>query len=249
MTSASQGHKLQVRGINSEGIMAPIADVAIADVANDTTGAITQIKAALAFSNAAAVNTNNLNNIVYTFSSCPGLTIASDTGYIDGTPTTNGVYKCVVVASVDGAAVRSNIFTITIADPAAALTGTAITGGVTEAEVVAGDETIIITLTADTWAAAGTGPIGSTANTQAIIDGLTAAASPTNGWNNEVRDKEVTTAVVRTSDTVCTITLTAQAGYSVTADETVTATIPAAVLTISASAVVATPTVVVTATA
>lgn len=132
------------------------------------------------------------------------------------------------------------------AEASAALTGTTVVGGVLESEIVAGSETIIITLTNDTWVAAGTGPIGSTADTQAIIDGLTAASSPTNGWNNEVRDKEVTTAVVRTSNTVATITLTAQAGYNVLADEIITATIPAAALVTSATPVVATPTITVT---
>jgi hypothetical protein len=122
-----------------------------------------------------------------------------------------------------------------------ALTGTAL-ASITEANIVTGGKTIIITLTNDTFIAAGTGPIGSTANTQAIIDGLTSAQSEGTGWNAEVRDKEVTSAVVRTSSTVCTITLTAQAAYDVTAQETITVTIPAAGLVTSASPVVATPT-------
>jgi hypothetical protein len=46
---------------------------------------------------------------------------------------------------------------------------------------------------------------------------------------------------VRTSSTVCTITFAADAGYDITAQETLTWTIPAAALT-GASAVVATPT-------
>lgn len=131
----------------------------------------------------------------------------------------------------------------------AVLTGTAIAGGVTEAEIVSGGETIIITLTNDTWAAAGTGPIGSTADTQALIDAFDAASSPTNGWNNEVRDKEVTTAIVRTSDTVATWTITAAGAYDISSDETITGTIPAAVLVTSASDVIATPTFDVTAAA
>ncbi len=129
----------------------------------------------------------------------------------------------------------------------AVLTGTAISGGVLESEIDAGGETIIIELIGDTWVAAGTGPIGSTADTQAIIDGFTAASSPAGGWNNEVRDKEVTTAVVRTSDTVCTITLTDAGDYDISADETITATIPAAALVTSGVAVVAAPTFDVTA--
>jgi hypothetical protein len=127
-------------------------------------------------------------------------------------------------------------------------TGTAVPTQ-TEAEVVTGGKTIILTLTGDAWVAAGTGPIGSTADTQAIIDGLTAATTPTFGWNNEVRDKEVTTAVVRTSSTVCTITLTAAAAYDISSTETITPTIPAVALVTSADPVVSSPTFTVTAVA
>lgn len=128
-----------------------------------------------------------------------------------------------------------------------ALTGTA--GGSTEADIVTGGKTTIITLTGDTFAAAGTGPIGSTADTQALIDGITSAQTETLGWNNEVRDKVATSVVVRTSSTVATITWTAAAAYDITATETITVTIPAAVLVTSASAVVATPTFAITAVA
>jgi hypothetical protein len=122
----------------------------------------------------------------------------------------------------------------------AGVTGTA-TASITEADIVTGGKTIILTLSGDTFVAAGTGPIGSTADTQAIIDGITSAQTETLGWNNEVRDTEVTTAVVRTSSTVATITLTASASYDITATETITATLPAVALTLAA-AVVATPT-------
>jgi hypothetical protein len=74
------------------------------------------------------------------------------------------------------------------------------------------------------------------AQRQAIIDGLDSAQSEATGWNAEVRDKEVVGAVVRTSDTVVTITLTAAAAYDITADETITVTIPAAALVTSAGA-------------
>lgn len=126
----------------------------------------------------------------------------------------------------------------------AEITGTA-TASIDEADVVAGGKTIIITLTGDTFVAAGTGPIGSTADTQALIDGISAATSPANGWNDEWRDKEATTAVVRTSDTVATITMSSQATlsgtYDIAAQETIEVTVPAAVLT-GGNAVVATPT-------
>ena len=109
----------------------------------------------------------------------------------------------------------------------------------TEADIVAGGKTIVIELTNDTWIA------DITAVRQAIIDGLDSAQSELLGWNNEVRDKEVVGAVVRTSDTVVTITLTA-ATYDITADETITVTIPAAALT-GAVEVTGSPTIGVTA--
>lgn len=126
----------------------------------------------------------------------------------------------------------------------AALTGTITTA--TEANVVTGGRTIILTLTGDTFLAAGTGPIGSTANTQALINGIDSAQAEATGWDAVVKVGIATTDVVRTSSTVATITLPAFATYNITATETITATIPAAVLTL-AGAVVAAPTFQVTA--
>ena len=97
-------------------------------------------------------------------------------------------------------------------------------------------------MTNDTWKAGTTGPIGTTANTQALIDGLDSAQSEGAGWNVEVRDKEVTTAVVRTSSTVATITLTAAGAYVITANETITLTVPAEALDLSITDFVARPT-------
>ena len=123
----------------------------------------------------------------------------------------------------------------------AAITGT-MTASVDEADIVAGGKTIIITLTGDTFKAAGTGPIGSTADTQALIDGFDAASTPANGWDLEVRDKALTSEVVRTSDTVATWTVAAQAGYDVSSQEVITGTIPTDVLVTAAGAITATPT-------
>ena len=119
----------------------------------------------------------------------------------------------------------------------AAITGTA-TSSITEADIVAGGKTIIITLTNDTWVAAGA---TFNATRQDIIDGLDSAQSELLGWNNEVRDKEVVGAVVRTSDTVVTITLTASPLYDLTANETITITVPASAVT-AAAPITATPT-------
>lgn len=120
----------------------------------------------------------------------------------------------------------------------ATLTGT-IAASTTEADIVAGGKTIILTLTGDTWIAAGAGSFD--LQRQNIINGLTSAQSETLGWNLVVKALQSITGVVRTSDTVVTITLDAQATYNITATETITATIPSTALT-GAVAVVATPT-------
>ena len=136
---------------------------------------------------------------------------------------------------------RHSSFFVSRAGTTSVLTGT-ITASVTEADIVTGGKTLIITLTGDTFKAAGTGPIGATADTQALIDGFDAASSPTNGWNNEVRDKALTSEVVRTSDTVATWTIAAQSGYDITSQEVITGTIPTDVLVTGAGAITATPT-------
>jgi len=123
----------------------------------------------------------------------------------------------------------------------AALSGT-VTASIDEDDINTGGKTIILTLTDDTWVAAGTGPIGSTADTQAIIDGIDSAQSEANGWDAVVKVGIETADVARTSSTVCTITLDAEATYDITAQETITATIPAVALVTSSSEIVASPT-------
>lgn len=119
-------------------------------------------------------------------------------------------------------------FAIEIAKKRADITGTA-TASITEADVVAGGKTVIITLTGDTWIAAGAGSFD--LQRLNIIQGLDSAQSEALGWNLQVRDTEVATAVVRTSDTVVTITLSASALYNITAQETITVTVPGTALT------------------
>ena len=123
--------------------------------------------------------------------------------------------------------------------PTAALTGSAVPT-ITEAEVVTGGETIVITLTNDTWLTVG---VLFDAIRQDIIDGLDSNGSETNGWNTEVRDKQGVAGVVRTSDTVVTITLDAQAGYNISLpSETITVTVPITATTLALDPIVATPT-------
>jgi hypothetical protein len=128
--------------------------------------------------------------------------------------------------------------------PTAALTGTVTTA--TETDIVNGGKTIILTLTNDTWIAAGAASFD--LQRQNIINGLTSAQSETYGWNLVPKATQSVTGVVRTSDTVVTITLDAFATYNITATETITATIPATALT-GAVAIVAAPTFNITASA
>lgn len=104
---------------------------------------------------------------------------------------------------------------------AAALTGT-ITSAATETTIVNGGETAILTLTDAEWVPAGA---EFDAQRQAIIDGFVSAQSEANGWNAE-RANIPLTDVVRTSDTVVTITLSALATYSITQNEFITVTVP-----------------------
>lgn len=125
-----------------------------------------------------------------------------------------------------------------IAAPATAVVTGTVTSSIIEDDIVAGGETIIITVTNDTWVTAGA---AFNAIRQDIIDGLDSGGSETTGWNAEVRDNLAVTTVVRTSSTVVTITLSAQAAYNITSPETITVTVPASALTL-ANVVTATPT-------
>ena len=88
------------------------------------------------------------------------------------------------------------------ATPSAALTGT-LSDNATEDQIVAGAETLIITLANDTWDAT----IGAdNAKTTALIAGLDSAQSETKGWNAVVKANLDYNDVTRTSDTVVTIT-------------------------------------------
>ena len=94
----------------------------------------------------------------------------------------------------------------------------------TESYIVAGGTTLVLTLTNDTWDAT----IGANnAATTALINGLDSDGVEAAGWDAVVKANLTFTNVARTSDTVVTITLPAQAGYDITAAETITATVPA----------------------
>ena len=126
----------------------------------------------------------------------------------------------------------------------AAITGTVIGAG--EADIVAGGRTIIITLTADTWGAT----VGDdNAITTALINGIDSAGSEANGWDAVVKAGLTHADVTRDSPTVVTVLLPAFASYDITADETITVTVPNTALVTSSEDVTGTPTFDITAIA
>lgn len=135
-----------------------------------------------------------------------------------------------------------NIFVGSAAGGTAALTGTI--SDANEGDIVSGGKTIILTLTGDTWVAAGA---TFDAQRQNIINGLDSAQTEATGWDAVVKALQGVSGVIRTSDTVVTITLDAQATYNITATETITATITATAVSLGAQ-IVASPTFAVTAT-
>lgn len=106
--------------------------------------------------------------------------------------------------------------------PKATLSGTA-TVTPTEAEIVTGGQTLVIDLLEAVWVPSGT---QFNAVRQAIINGLDSNKAEAGGWDATVKGAMAVTTVVRTSATKVTITLPATAGYVITADETVTVTVP-----------------------
>jgi len=106
--------------------------------------------------------------------------------------------------------------------PAAIVSGTAVDGGVTEAQIKAGGETSRITLLNDTWPVAAGGLFD--AQRQNNIDGFDSGGIEGTGWNAEIRDKEIVGSVIRTSDTVMTITWTANGSFEIIDPETITYT-------------------------
>ncbi len=121
-------------------------------------------------------------------------------------------------------------FTVAPIVPTQAISGT-ITSATDEDDITTGGQVLDITLTNATWKAAADGPIGTTANTQAIIDGLDSAQVEAAGWDAVVKAGLVPADdVTRVSATVCRITLPAFGSYSITANETITVIVPAEAL-------------------
>jgi len=132
---------------------------------------------------------------------------------------------------------NTHILALAPGDPTAALTGTLADGAVEDA-LHAGGETLVITLTHDTWDAT----IGAdNAKTTALIGGIDSAQSEVLGWDAVVKANMDFNDVTRTSDRVVTITLGVETAYAISATETITVTVPATALA-GASPLVATPT-------
>ena len=93
-----------------------------------------------------------------------------------------------------------------------------VANGILEAEVVLGGDTLVITLVNDTWVAAGA-PFN--AQRQNILNGITGTT---------FIDDQPVTSVVRTSDTVVTITLVAVPAFDIAVTETGAVTVPATAL-------------------
>lgn len=123
---------------------------------------------------------------------------------------------------------------------ASATIGGTITASVTETDIVTGGKTLTITLSKDTWIAAG----ASAFDLQRIniLAGIISAQSETFGWNNVVILNQNLSGVVRTSDTIVTITWDAFATYNVSTLETISVTVPQSALKKSKNSIPATPT-------
>lgn len=120
----------------------------------------------------------------------------------------------------------------------AAITGT-VTANITGNDIRAGGKTVIITLTGDTWIAAGAASFD--LQRQNIINGMDSNGAMALGWDNTVKLLQGVGGVVRTSNTVVTITLDAQPTYLTTSAETVTVTVPGSALT-GATQIIGSPT-------
>ena len=179
----------------------------------------------------------DFNDVTRTRDTVVTITLGAEAAYNISADETITVTVPASAVGSGGAIVAAPTFDVTAASISAAVTGT-VTPSATEADVVAGGRTVVVTLTNETWVAAG--PTFD-AIRQDIIDGLDSAQSEVTGWNNEVRDKQGVAGVVRTSNTVVTITLDAQAAYDVTANETITVTVPATAV-VGVNPIVATPT-------
>ena len=188
-----------------------------------------------------------VSSVVRTSSTLATITLAASdvAGYAIASTETITVTVPATALTSAGAITATPTIAITAVTESAAITGT-IGGGATEQAVRDGGGTILITLANTTWVPAAASEFDN--QRQNIIDGLVAADSQTYGWNNEVKNKLGVTAVVRTNDTLVTITIPAGdvEDYRIVTNEVITTTVPATA--IGGAALVATPTTTITGT-
>ncbi len=115
---------------------------------------------------------------------------------------------------------------IPASQPVVSASGTLLAEVISQDSIVAGGKTIILRLVGTEWVVA-----TFNAQRQNIIDGIDSDGAEANGWDAE-RSNIAVTAVVRTSDTEVTITLPALANYVITAQESLTITVPSSALTV-----------------
>jgi hypothetical protein len=179
-----------------------------------------------------------VTDVVRTSNTVVTVTLPAFAGYdIAATETITATVPASALVTSGVPVVAAPTFDVTTVAGSVAVSGTVTDDSETNIRV--GGSTIILTLTDDSWLAAGA---AFDAERQNIIDGLTSAGAEANGWNNVVQAGLNVTDVVRTSNTVVTITLPAFAGYDITATETITATVPASALVQSGAPLVAAPT-------
>ena len=119
------------------------------------------------------------------------------------------------------------------------LSGSTIGGN--ETQIRSGGLTTILTVYGDTWVASGA---TFNAERQNIINGIDSAEAEATGWDAVVKVGQTVGGVVRTDNQTVTITWDAFASYNITAQETITVTVPSTALTLGAG-IVASPTFVI----
>ncbi|CAB1057424.1 Beta-galactosidase (EC [Olavius sp. associated proteobacterium Delta 1] len=158
-----------------------------------------------------------------------GTTKSPTSGTATWTDTKYDYAETIDVRAVSTTSYTSGIYSTPVdvsnCSAADATLGGTLADGAAEAAIVSGGETLTITLTDDTWVAAGA---AFNAQRQNIIDGLASDSSQAAGWNAIVQANLDLADVVRTSSTVVTVTLAGgEADYNISAHETITVTVPA----------------------
>lgn len=169
-------------------------------------------------------------------SNSPAFGAGTDVGYDEGiSPDSTWPSNVIIEAVVGGPHMGPWSQSSFVAE----VTGTIISGGIAESEVVSGGDTIVVELANATLVST----FGDdNAITTAFIQGLDSNLAEAGGWDAKVKATLTHAAVVRTNDTTATVTLPAIADYQITATEIVTLTIPATSTT-SEEEIVATPTI------